>query len=186
MPDRSRRIRLRETTSEAHASLDRLVGSFDSRQSYGVYLRGISAFRAAMERKLSSVVWPSGLAVWPLELFSDLIAADLEDLDIPAQPAISPPDLPAQADEMLGMIYVLEGSALGARLLYKRAQLLGFDADFGARHLALQSRRSDRWSDFLALLESADAVDMDRVASASCATFLTAETAFRRVSHEPA
>ena len=186
MPDRSRRTLLRESTSEAHASLDRMVGSFDSPASYGRYLQGIATFRDAVERKLGSTAWPSPFSGWRAEMFSGLIADDLRDLDVTPQAPLDPPEIESGPEEFLGMLYVLEGSALGSRVLYKRAQALGFDADFGARHLAVQSRRSDRWQDFLALLENAEAIDMDRVASASRVTFEKAEQAFRQVSHEPA
>ncbi|WP_082546734.1 biliverdin-producing heme oxygenase [Rhizobium sp. Root483D2] len=186
MPDRSRRAQLRETTSQAHASLDRMVGSFDSADSYKSYLRGICAFREAVERKLTSTGWPPHCDGWSPELFSDLIAQDLQNLGVNPQPMVEEPDVEQSPEALLGMLYVLEGSALGARVLYKRAQTLGFDADFGARHLAVQSRRSDRWPAFLALLENADDIDMDRVADASRATFKAAEQAFRQASHEPA
>lgn len=186
MTDRSRRAQLRETTAQAHASLDRMVGSFDSSASYKTYLRGISAFRDAVERKLMSTPWPPHCRTWHAELFSDLIAQDLKSLDVQPQIEVEAPDVEQSAEALLGMLYVLEGSALGARVLYKRAQQLGFDADFGARHLAVQSRRSDRWPAFLTLLENADDIDMERVADASRATFKAAEQAFRQASHEPA
>ncbi|WP_426240572.1 biliverdin-producing heme oxygenase [Pararhizobium sp. DWP1-1-3] len=186
MPERSRRAQLRESTLQAHASLDRLVGSFDSPDAYKNYLRGISTFRDAVERKLVSTVWPQQCGAWHAEMFSGLIAVDLNDLDVTPQPSMDAPDLGRSPEVLFGMLYVLEGSALGARVLYKRAKQLGFDEDFGARHLAVQSRRSDRWPDFLVLLENADALDMERVAHASRATFQTAERAFRQASHEPA
>ncbi|KQY18121.1 hypothetical protein ASD36_05915 [Rhizobium sp. Root1334] len=186
MPDRSRRTQLRETTSQAHASLDNMVGSFDSPDTYRHYLRWISAFREAVEDKLASAVWPGHGDNWDVEMFSGLIAEDLRDLNVAPQPPVNAPDMELSRESLLGMLYVLEGSALGARVLYKRAQSLGFDADFGARHLAVQSRRSDRWPAFLAMLENADAIDMEQVANASRATFATAEQAFRQASHEPA
>ena len=186
MPERSRRAQLRESTSQAHASLDRMVGSFDSLDAYRQYLRGISTFREAVERKLVSTVWPQQCDGWQAELFSNLIADDLRDLNVKPQLPVDAPDLEESPEVLLGMLYVLEGSALGARVLYKRAQQLGFDADFGARHLAVQSRRSDRWPAFLAVLENADSIDMERVANASRATFQTAEQAFRQASHEQA
>lgn len=185
MPDRSRRAQLRETTSQAHASLDRMVGSFDSFATYRTYLRGISAFRETVEGRLASTVWPEQCDSWRAEMFSGLIADDLRDLGVMPQPSVDAPDLEQSPEALLGMLYVLEGSALGARVLYQRARRLGFSADFGARHLAAQSRRSDRWPAFLALLENAGAIDMERVANASRATFKTAEQAFRQASHEP-
>lgn len=186
MPDRSRRTQLRESTSEAHASLDRLVGSFDSLDSYRRYLRGMSAFRQAVERQLASTSAPEQLTEWRAEMFSGLIADDLQDLAAAPIMPLDVPDAAGDTAELLGILYVLEGSALGSRVLYKRAQSLGLGAEFGARHLAVQSRRSDRWPAFLNLLETAEGIDMERVAQASQATFQAAERAFRQVSHEPA
>ena len=47
---------------------------------------------------------------------------------------------------------------MGARLLYKRAQQLGFSQSFGARHLALQANDVVRWKRFTRLLETVDPV----------------------------
>lgn len=186
MPDRSRRTHLRESTSEAHASLDRMIGSFDSPAAYRDYLRGISAFRSVVEGTLAAMARPEQFAGWQAETVSGLIAKDLHDLDLTPPQPVRAPELDESPEAFLGMLYVLEGSALGARVLCKRAQGLGFNAGFGARHLAVQSRRSERWPSFLALLESAAGIDMERVARASCATFQTAEQAFRQACHEPA
>ncbi|KQS65542.1 hypothetical protein ASG39_10090 [Rhizobium sp. Leaf371] len=183
MPDRSRRAFLRESTADAHAALDDMIGAFDSLSSYKTYLRGMSAFRLPVETMLADRTWPEDLDLWSKQAFGALIRADLADLDIAADEAVPVPPIGAAREDMLGMLYVLEGSALGARLLYRRAQALGLRADFGARHLAAQAEKSDRWPRFLHLLESIDAIEIDRVANASRATFTVAETAFRRASH---
>ena len=79
----------------------------------------------------------------------------------------------------MGMVYVLEGSGLGARVLFKRAEALGLTRDFGARHLAAQVASPDSWREFLAVLEHAEPLDMARVADASMLTFEHAERAFK-------
>jgi heme oxygenase len=187
MNDRSRRAFLRETTADAHASLDRMIGAFDSLDSYKTYLRGMCAFRLPVESMLSSKAWPSDLAAWSQQAFGTLILADLADLgmspDEAMTDAVMPPGPAGSREDMLGMLYVLEGSALGARLLYRRAQALGLSADFGARHLAAQAEKSDRWARFLQILEQADPIEIDRVADASRAAFHVAETAFERAMH---
>ena len=160
-----------------------MIGAFDSLSSYKTYLRGMSAFRLPVETMLADRSWPEDLDLWSKRAFGALIRADLADLDIAADEAVPVPPIGAEREDMLGMLYVLEGSALGARLLYRRAQALGLRADFGARHLAAQAEKSDRWPRFLHLLESIDAIEIDRVANASRATFTVAETAFRRASH---
>ena len=57
--------------------------------------------------------------------------------------------------ELLGALYVLEGSALGARLIMKSAQALGLGATFGARHLAAQAGDALAWRSYLDLLLNA-------------------------------
>jgi heme oxygenase len=53
----------------------------------------------------------------------------------------------------LAIRYVVEGSHLGARILYRRAVELGCGPDCGARYLADGAARSARWHAFLAELE---------------------------------
>ena len=48
---------------------------------------------------------------------------------------------------------MLEGSALGARILVKRAASLGFSDAFGARHLCAQTADPTAWSRFVELLD---------------------------------
>ena len=67
-------------------------------------------------------------------------------------------------------------SALGSRLLYRRAEALGMTASFGARHLAVQSAPSDQWRSFLTLLE-AKPLDIELVAQSAGATFRAAKKA---------
>ena len=67
----------------------------------------------------------------------------------------------------LGLAYVLEGSALGARLLDRQARALGLDAGFGARHLAAQTADLAAWHTFLGALEAADPFDLDAASIAA-------------------
>lgn len=181
----SRRFLLRERTAEAHEALDRMIGPFDSLDAYKRYLIGIGAFRAPIEARLRQTSWPVALETFPLQEFGLLIRRDQDDLGI--VPPIVAPEEDVEADPstaaLLGTLYVLEGSALGARLLYQRAQALGLGPDYGARHLAVQATRSDRWSRFLQTLEAADAIEIDEVALASRAAFAAAREAFRRALH---
>ena len=49
MPSNTLRFRLREGTSQAHASVDHLIGQFRSMADYERYARGIHAFRIPLE-----------------------------------------------------------------------------------------------------------------------------------------
>ncbi len=133
-----RRNALKEATSSAHAALDALVGGFATVGDYRRYLAGIAAFRLPVEAWLSNNALPPAFADWEPGLVRDELKADLADLETP-EPGIARPFAPPEGEGVVGLLYVLEGSTLGARLLAKRAETLGFSADFGARHLFLQA-----------------------------------------------
>ena len=64
-------------------------------------------------------------------------------------------NIPEDASALLGLAYVLEGSALGARLLYPEALALGLDGSRGARHLASQIADRTAWPSFCGVLDAA-------------------------------
>lgn len=166
----SRRFDLRARTAAAHAALDAAVGDLSDLDAYARYLRGLHAFRAPAERALAGAAWaPAPLA--------PLIAADMADLGVaPAdEVALS---APSGASAELGLAYVLEGSALGARLLHRQALGLGLDAGHGARHLAAQTRDLDAWRGFLDVLDKADPFDAEAAARAADTGFAAAGQAF--------
>lgn len=166
----SRRFLLRDCTAAAHAALDATVGQLTTRDVYARYLRGIHAFRAAAEPLLATAPWrPKSLA--------SLLGADLADLGLPPRAAVSL-DLPEDYSSLLGLAYVLEGSALGARLLYPEACALGMSADHGARHLAQQAGDRDAWRAFCSALDAAAPYDPDAAATAAAAAFDAARAAF--------
>ena len=165
-----RRFALRARTAEAHASLDASVGPLADAPAYARYLRGLLAFRAPAERALAGAGWsPAPLA--------PLIAADMADLAVAPADEVAVP-APTGASAALGLAYVLEGSALGARLLHRQALALGFGAERGARHLAAQTADLAGWHGFLGTLEATEPFDLDAAASAAQAGFAAAERAF--------
>lgn len=179
----TRRWQLREATAAAHAAVDETVGSFATLDGYKSYLSASLAFREPIERALDRTVWPATFGDWRPARISSAIHADMADLGLecPAAVTLDPPD---SVPRLLGTLYVLEGSVLGARVLFERAKALGLTETHGARHLALLSRDIDRWRTFLALLETADPFELDHAAAASLETFAAAETAFRRMIHD--
>lgn len=167
---------LRAQTADAHASLDTLIGQFHDRQGYLRYLEGLFRFRAPIERAIAGLKWPEGTGVFRPSRLARAIGADLDDLGarVPAAPQVR---LDLSGAGLLGVLYVLEGAALGARVLIKRAEALGFDGRFGARHLALAVGGAS-WAGFLALAGAQTDIDRDRAAAASLATFALAHDAF--------
>lgn len=163
----SRRFRLREQTAAAHAAVEDIVArsdSFGSRFRYLAWLEASHAIRSGFEHALdaggAAEVWP----LWPTRRIAPLILADISDLG-GHEPARIPVPTPVGEAEMLGMLYVLEGSSLGARVLVGSAAKLGFDAGLGARHLHHQAGDRVAWRDFTARL---DAEPMSPAAERAC------------------
>jgi heme oxygenase len=145
--DSLRRV-LMTGTRDLHDRLDQAVGTFADDGAYRAFLSGSYAFRAAVEPALTG-------DDWPLQRLAPVIAQDLADLDQP-RPALPHAPVLAGPAAQAAARYVLEGSALGARLLARRAADLGFTSVHGARHLAAQTESPHRWRQFLDWMERAD------------------------------
>lgn len=173
----SRRWLLRERTTHAHAAVDSAVGGFGDLTSYKAYLQATAAFRAPIEAGLAAAPWPAALAGWQPNSVSAAIAADMADLGVPA-PRLAGPAPALAGDRLYGALYVLEGSALGAKILFRRAQGLGLSADYGARHLAVQSQNLVGWRSFLERLEHIEPFDIDLAVEGALAAFASAHAAY--------
>jgi heme oxygenase len=179
-----KRFGLRELTREQHERLDAEVGDLKDRQSYMRYLKGISAFRRAVETPLGVMSFPDVFGSWrPTLVYGDL-EADLSDLDLAPAAKLTSFELPPNISGLLGVLYVLEGSSLGARILIKRAAQLGFDEHHGARHLTAQTARPESWAGFHAILENMDTFDITIAAQAAARTFDLALSAFKAENRE--
>lgn len=157
-------------TRDLHDELDHRVGDFSDADGYGAFLAGGHAFRAALEPALM------GHGDWPVQPLAGLIGQDLADLGRSRPSPLRAPDLSGPAARAAAC-YVLEGSALGARLLARRAAALGFDGHHGARHLAAQTADRQRWPRFLDWLERAE-VSRPDAARAARAVFALALRAY--------
>lgn len=151
---------LMQGTRDLHEQLDRGIGALQSEGEYRRFLIGSHAFRAALEPALMPACGWQALELAPA------LRADLADLGLTAAPAPAAPRLDGVAAQA-GALYVVEGSALGARLLYRRAQALGLGAARGARHLAAQTSEPRRWSRFLEWLETSSADPAQALAAAN-------------------
>lgn len=175
-----RRNALKDATSSAHAALDALVGGFATVGDYRRYLAGIAAFRLPVEAWLSNNALPPAFDDWEPGLVHDELKADLADLETP-EPDIARPFAPPEGEGVVGLLYVLEGSSLGARLLAKRAEALGFSADFGARHLFSQARNFSNWRAFSERMENVCDYDDRAAARWANTAFDYARNAFESV-----
>lgn len=172
-----RRLGLKTSTAEAHQALDRMIGSFDTPVAYARYLDGMARFRLPVEAWLAAQPLPSGFEDWQPGLYGEELLGDLDDLDLAIPTDLPPVTLPG-GDGLIGLLYVLEGSALGARLLAKRAEALGFTDDRGARHLFAQARNFSNWRAFSAHMENVCGYDETAAAAWADTAFDYARNAF--------
>jgi heme oxygenase (biliverdin-IX-beta and delta-forming) len=179
----SRRSTLRSETAQQHADLETVVGAFGSRESYIRYLRGMHAFRAPYESALSGLDWPARFGDWRPTLITQSLRDDLGDVGAAPLQAVRPVEELGPSG-VFGVLYVLEGSSLGARLLYRDAQKLGLTATFGARHLAQQSAGFETWRGFQALLETAEGLELPAAVSAANTAFETAKLSFLKADDD--
>lgn len=168
----SLRSLLRDRTSHLHRDLDAQVGMFATAADYLRYLTGTWRFRAQIEAALP------GHAGWQPMRLADSVRDDLADLGEPVPPAKAASWAPANAAEMLGACYVLEGSAVGARMLVVAAEKLGFTGAFGARHLHLQAADRRRWPQFIDLLDASPAGDTQSALAGAEAAFRLALSSY--------
>jgi heme oxygenase len=165
---------LRAETRELHEELDSLIGHFESLDDYERFLVGSYRHRAPAEAAIAADA--HGLGFGPRRLVPEL-RQDLADLGLPV-PATEPLDLSKDIACLLGAAYVVEGSALGARVLVKSAAALGMDAAHGARYLAAQAGSITPWRALLVRLESLDKARWDLAASGARQVFGQAVQAF--------
>lgn len=172
-----RRFELRDRTRDGHERLDAAVGAFDSVQSYGRYVGFLGTFRATMDDQLAGVAWPAQWR-WRPTMVSAALAQDAQDLGLEAARSMKVVIDLDKPSALLGALYVLEGSTLGARVLRQRAADLGMTGGFGARHLSLMSNDMAQWQSFLLLLDDAGDFELDQAAATANQVFALALRCF--------
>ncbi|WP_461625772.1 biliverdin-producing heme oxygenase [Bradyrhizobium sp. 25ACV] len=174
------RERLRDATAAAHRELDAQLSSFDLTVLAG-YRRFLQASAGAL-LPLEAALVAAGVARifpdWPERSRSAAIAADLGRLGSAAQSTVSVP--PLTPSGVLGTMYVLEGSRLGAKFLLKEvaeaADLRMTEATSYLSHGA--GKRL--WQSFLSKLQSEEACDEVEVIAAARNAFAAFEQAADR------
>jgi len=165
------RSHLRNATASAHGRVDALLPQGVAQpRDYAAYLR-------AMHRFVASSDLPDGARERYLPLLSD----DLHTLGIAADaPPANARSTDASQDryERLGWAYVFEGSSLGARMLLRQANSLGYSGRTGARYLN-EHAGSIEWSNVLRQLEDSapDEGQLHRLVAASQHAFAAVEAA---------
>jgi heme oxygenase len=152
-----RRFALKRATDAAHARVEAIVQSadmFGNLDGYRRYVSATWAVRERFERLLDTNGAADLWAAWPGRRIARLAALDLADLGGSKPVALESHHLVLTRGELLGVLYVLEGSCLGARILVKLVGALGLSHTFGARHLHAQAGETGAWRSFLDVLDA--------------------------------
>lgn len=150
---------LRSATADLHAEVDgRFAAAFESDLTgYVGFLSAMAAVLPPLERALEEACVEKIVPDWRLRCRASLLLADLKMLGAAPPRETEPPCVDGEARQF-GVVYVLEGSRLGGKLLLKRA--LGHPdprVRTATRFLAHGGGR-DLWSSFLVRLEASAAV----------------------------
>lgn len=145
---------LRRVTRPWHDGVEAAFEAFDLRTRDGLsgfLLRQATAL-FPLERSLERAGVAELLADWPARRRAPALAADLAQLGVEAPPWVDLPDLPTPC-HMLGVLYVVEGSKLGGRVLHRRVvtspdpEVRGVTGFLGHRH-------ERGWPGFLTVLDA--------------------------------
>lgn len=155
----SRRNSLRGATDHLHRDLDRMVASFKLGDAthYRRFLQASAATLIAIEQLLESAGVAALVPDWDERCRRDFILADLHSLDSQVQPLALRRTAPTPA-EVFGILYVLEGSRLGAQVLLEQV-LASTDERVRNASAYLQHGQSTLWRSFLQQLETHEAAD---------------------------
>ena len=167
------RDRLRDATAAAHRELDAQLSSFDltALTGYRRFLQASAGALLPLEAALVAAGVTSMFPDWPERSRSAAITADLGRLGSAAPSPVSVP--PLTPGGLLGTMYVLEGSRLGAKFLLKEVTEAA-DPRIGAATLYLRHGTGKRlWQSFLSKLEceGCDEVEVIAAARMACAAF---------------
>lgn len=171
---------LRAETKAAHSALDLATmkaGYFDSPVRYLAYLDRLVAFHALYAETATRCDTGGWRALWSIDRHPIWIAQELAAARGAAHhPSPSPmqttTDFILQSRAaVLGSIYVLAGSALGARMLHRMTVTRAIPSEGGSSYLQAVAQ-SLRWQDFLTFLETADIGNDDtQLVEGALATF---------------
>ncbi|WP_166817911.1 biliverdin-producing heme oxygenase [Bradyrhizobium sp. 1(2017)] len=174
------RDRLRDATAAAHRELDAQLSSFDLTVMAG-YRRFLRASAGAL-LPLEAALVEAGVARmfpdWPERSRSAAIAADLGRLGSAAQSTVSVP--PLTSGGMLGTMYVLEGSRLGAKFLLKEVADVADPRIAKATSYLSHGAGKRLWQSFLSRLQIEEVSDEDEVIEAARTAFVAFERAADR------
>lgn len=135
-----------------------MFATINTSKDYARYLIATHALRSAIEPWLSAHPL-SDEAFRPTFALTEL-SDDCADLGLAVSGRTSGVSFAPTKENWFGALYVIEGSSLGAPVLMSMAEKLGYDADFGARHLAVQLKARQRWRQFIDIFEEVPGLDI--------------------------
>jgi heme oxygenase len=169
---------LKQATAAVHARLDARLGALDL-QSAGGYRQFLEINASALlplERALTAAGVRELLPDWDRRVRAGAVLSDLAALGGKPYPLEAPP-MPDRL-AMLGTLYVLEGSRLGAAYLLKTVARCSDPVVSRNTSFLAHGAGQDFWSSFLSVLERTEAVDADDLISPARRAFdLFAESA---------
>jgi heme oxygenase len=159
----NRRNSLRGATDHLHRDLDRIVASFKLTDvaHYRRFLQASAATLIAIEQLLESAGVAQLLPDWAQRTRREPILADLQSLGAQAQPLALRRTAPTSA-EVFGILYVLEGSRLGAQVLLEQVLASSDERVHNASAYLRHGHGQDQpnlWRSFLQQLETHEAAD---------------------------
>lgn len=174
------RERLRDATAASHRELDAQLSSFDLTVFSG-YRRFLQASAGAL-LPLEAALVDAGVANmfpdWPERARSAAIAADLERLGGEAHASVSVS--PMTPSGVLGTMYVLEGSRLGAKFLLKTVADAADPRIAEATAYLGHGTGKRLWQSFLSRLQSEETCDEDEAIESAQLAFAAFERAADR------
>lgn len=165
---------LRQATSDIHAATERTVeaqGFFQSPRNYAIYLRRLAAFHHAYDRAAGGLD-TSALRLFQIDKHECWLRQDLASLgiaDAAGEDARTTWRLP-NTSALLGSLYVLAGSSLGARVLHRITVERALPGPGGSSYLAALAGAL-RWTDAVAYIESVPHIQEDAMMAGAVDTF---------------
>lgn len=160
---------LKEQSKDVHDDIDHTVMSkqpFESQENYKKFLQVQHKFHEAVRPIYDNAFLKSHIAqLSELSRFSRT-EKDLADLGVsPLTLTLNPPGFDDAFDdkEAIGWLYCVEGSNVGAAVLYKHAGKIELDENFGASHLAAHpDGRMPHWRHIKSQIDAIALSDADK------------------------
>jgi heme oxygenase len=153
------RLLLKSATAEQHARVDARFAPLlaNGEASYAEFLRASARAVYPLERALDAADVTKILPDWNERARSEALRADLAALDVGGPADDVPPAIDSEG-YLFGVLYVLEGSRLGAKFLTRTVLTGATERMRGATRYLRHGEGKPLWPTFLQRLESSIAV----------------------------